>query len=106
MAFRAAPLTTGAFTPQVVALVVKKADELSGHSLRSGLATTATRNGAPASAPSWSRPGTAASRWCGKARVLLFEIRLARFFFGIYFSSREFTQCFGPIEIHRTRRLV
>jgi hypothetical protein len=36
MAFRAAPLTTGAFTPQVVALVVTKAAELSGHSLRSG----------------------------------------------------------------------
>jgi site-specific recombinase XerD len=47
-------MAANAITPQVVALVVKKAaasvgldaDELSGHSLRSGMCTTAARNGA------------------------------------------------------------
>jgi site-specific recombinase XerD len=45
---------TGAISPQTVALIVKRAAEragidaadLAGHSLRSGLATTAARNGA------------------------------------------------------------
>jgi site-specific recombinase XerD len=52
--FRNLKMMDDAITPQVVALVVKKAAEragidaaeLSGHSLRSGLATTAARNGA------------------------------------------------------------
>jgi integrase len=52
--FRNRTMMDDAITPQVVALVVKKAAErvgidaaeLSGHSLRSGLATTAARNGA------------------------------------------------------------
>jgi integrase len=52
--FRSLRMREKAITPQVVALIVKKAAEragldaaeLSGHSLRSGLATTAARNGA------------------------------------------------------------
>jgi integrase len=52
--FRNLKMMDNAITPQVVALIVKKAAEragldaaeLSGHSLRSGLATTAARNGA------------------------------------------------------------
>ena len=41
---------------------------------------------------------------CVRRHVLLFEICLQQFLFGLYFSPGEFAMCFGPLEITIMKR--